>query len=413
MLPALIATQLTDRGARARRLNIGGLDVLKPYGSTWTTQYHVPIESIALTEEGAGAVSSLTFDIEDPRIELPLAEGSDVEFWDITNDRPLFAGFLQAFTPRPDGVNRTIGIRSVGIEVLLDWMLVPALTIPAGTDQVAAIQSIVANATGVGWPVRAFAFWSIGTGYSAVSSQAFPIAVGTDYTLDYDLVLDGDSVRGAIAKVFTSSVSASGPPKGSLATNGGLVTIDYYGGLRVIPTYLSGGLTAVYLPADYDDLDISNTSSGARAVAGLDMTIDASGIVRAVYVKGGNAAGSGLVSDGSGIPGPVSTISDATSLDGTKRNNIAGDYLLEFSQSPRGQAPLFMSPADLASNYRPGGTVTFAADGQTFNDETTFVIASIRKTFLGNGNQNWTVSFGGHKPSAMKQLRRLTRDVRS
>lgn len=413
MIAAIATTMWPDSTVRMARLSLGGLDVLNTYPG-WTTGFAVKRDSIVIQEVGAGGVSTMSVTISDPRLELTLEEGQDVEFWDIARDRPLFRGFIQSFGVRPTAVGREVVVDCIGIECLLDWMKVPPITIPVGTDQVAAIQSLVANATGVGWPIRALAYWSVGIGYSPYSSVEMPIAVAGTSSLDYDLVITGGTLREAIAKVFTSSVTSSGgSPKLSMATNGALVTIDYYGGLRVIPTYLTNGVTTVYLPSDYDDLAISNTPAGTLAASDLDMIVDGAGVVRAVYISGANAAGSGLVSDGSGIPGPVAEITDDTSDTAQKMQNIGADYLYGFSQSIRGSTSLLLDSTTLTPNIRPGGTITFTSDSQTFGHEVSFVIASIRKTFLAGDLQAWTLNFGGLPPSAIRQMRRATRQTLS
>lgn len=412
---AAIATQLTDQTARAYRLNIGGIDFLKPYGASWATQYSVMLETIQLTEEGPGGVSSLSFTIDDPRIEVAMAAGAEVEFWDITrgpSGRPLFLGFLQSFNVRPEGVSRYIDIVCIGIECLLDWMLVPSLTIPTGTDQAEAIQSCVYNASGIGYGIRAFA---------NVTSFGVPIANGTQAapigsngaTLGYDIVLAGTSLRGAIDAVIAATGDSAFSGRGSGAnTTGAMATIDFYGGLRLIQTHQSASGLTTYQPTDYDTLSLDGTPTSTFATSALNVNVDASGIVRGVYVNGANAAGSGLISDGSGITGPISYISDSTSTTAATRNAIAGDYLYTFTQPTRGTASLDPT-SHLASNYRPGGRVAFATDAQVFAASTTFVIYSIRKTFLGGGNESWDVDFGGFAGSAVKQIRRLTRDIRS
>lgn len=66
--PALIATQLTDRGARPLTITIGALDV--------TTK--VDIETVSVTEEGPGGRSSMRFTAWDPGLTVTLAEGDPI-----------------------------------------------------------------------------------------------------------------------------------------------------------------------------------------------------------------------------------------------------------------------------------------------------------------------------------------------
>jgi hypothetical protein len=407
---AVIATQLTDRAVRYKRLNIGGTDYLNDY-FVGGTQYGIARESISLTEEGPDGVSSLAFSIWDPLVQVVIASNDWVEFWDITRDRPLFSGFLQSFEVEPVGPSRWVHVECVGIEVLLDWMVVPALTIPTGTEIAAAFQSCVANATGVGWLIRAGS--SPDTARVPYSTQALPVASVPNASLQSDIVLEGESLRNALEKCG-GAAETSAITYQATAISGFLFTIDFYSGLRAIPTYDSSGVNVPYPPTDYATLAFTDTLAGTYATHDLSIKVEASGVVHAVYVKGANAAGSGLVSDGSGLPGPVSFISDDTSNTADKRNIIAGDYLYTFAEQFRGSATLApITTAQQAGNYHPGGLVSFGIDAQVFGTAASFTIMSIRKTFVGGDRENWVIAFGGYAPSAVKQIRRLTRDTRN
>ncbi len=434
-LGAIIGTQLTDHAARAYRLNIGPLDVIKPYSASWATSYGVILESIVVSEEGAGGVSSMTFTVDDPKIELTMEVGQEVEFWDLGHQtatilsdygavgQPLFRGFLQSLSIRPDGVNRYIDVTCIGVEAVLDWMVVPTYTIPSGTGQAAAVQSLVYNATGIGFPLRAFSMPTFPSSPSDVGDLATPVASDAlGLNLRFDVVVaDGSSLRQAISDVFAAC--DTGTP-GTGFMSGAFATVDFYGGLRTIEAYVSVndplvpvGVVGVIAPRDYYDsvtATSTNTPVGSNQTTDLEFNIDVAGAVRGVYIRGANAAGSGLVSDGSGIAGPISYLSDDTSTTAAIRNAIAVDYLSRFALSIRGSFTYETVPAAiLAGCPRPGGYWSFGADSQTFVSTTALPIASIRKTFLGGGEQAWTVAVGGFPPSAVKQMRRLTRDVRS
>ena len=405
---------------RHKTLKIGGTDVLTVYADS-TTSYSVPIESISLTEEGPGGVSSLSFSIWDPLVEVTLESAANVEFWDWDNTstiygRPLFLGFLQAISIRPadGGPGRWLDIDCIGIECLLDWMLVPALTVPAGTRFPAAIQSCVANATGVGWPLRAF---SDNPGdEDARNDQAHPVsgyAPGFPST-QYDVVIDGGSLRNAIADCVTACDTW-------VTGTGAVTSVDFTSGLRVWPTSMGTGTEAgvitTYLADDYTYLRVENVlAPGAThtPASTLKFTIDPSGISRAVYIVGGNAAGSGLVSDGSGIVGPVAFVNDSTILTAAKRNAVAAAYLSQFSQGIRGTFTLENTDTGTGTaNVRAGGVARFYADSQTFSADISFTIMSIRKTFYAGSHEDWDIAVGGFVGSAVKQLRRNLRDFRN
>jgi hypothetical protein len=285
-------------------------------------------------------------------------------------------------------------------------MLVPNLTIPAGTTISAGIQSLVYNATGVGWPVRAF---SQAPGLEDPSSdQAHPVAqitLGFPYTT-YDVTFDGDSLRNACATLIAACASWD-----QLA--GGQVSMDFYSGLRLFPAYISTtqGIMRLYDPLDYDHLNIDWVIDIPGT---LDMDVTSAEVIRAVYILGSNAVGSGLVSDGSGIVGPVSYLNDSTSNTTAKRNAIGTDYLKQFSQSVRGTLTIdLVAAGTLTDNVRPGTYVSFEINAQIFAEVVLFTIYSISRTFLVGGKEAWSVAFGGHVKSAAKQVRRLARATRS
>jgi hypothetical protein len=408
---AIIAAALTDHSAHTKSLTMDGTDLLTPPASG--RQFMVPIESIDLVEEGPGGVSALQYTIEDPLAEFVTQEMAVVTFWDHVNDRPLFQGWMQSFNVVPWAAQgRSIHVSCVGVESLLDWMVVPTLTIPANTSVVAAIQSAVANATGIGWPIRAFAVPDDFI-HSQFSAQATPIGYNAATTLSADVTLDGQSLRDAIAQIIAASQQGTTfkTPRDYASSS---VTIDFTSGLRVMPNYLVNNVLNVAQPTDYSTLTITDTPAGTYAATSLNFTIDDVGVPRGVYVTGATPAVSGLYSDGSGIPGPVAQISDSTITTIAQAALAASDYLFQFATGVRGSFDLDPVAAGFVAsgNYRAGAMVTFGADSQVVLAPMSFVIAAIHKSWAP-GSESWSVDFGGFRPSAMKQLRRLTRAVRS
>lgn len=410
MVAAVIATQLTDHAVRYKYLKIGGTDVLNKYsGSAYG--YSVRRETIDLTEEGPGGVSSLHFTIADPLVQVTLVDGQDVEFWDITRNRPLFLGFIQTFEINPTAVGREIAVTCIGIECLLDWLIVPNLTILAGTRLSAAIQSAYYNSSGMGWPLRAF---TQPYGSEDYGHQDTPIAAITDGSLQYDVVFEGQSLRQACTDLIVASDTWV------TGAAGGYVTIDFYSGLRLMNGNAAGveGILTMSPQADMDSMSIFDGAAASYPYLTSDnvkFRLDSGGVVRGVYVKGANAAGSGLVSDGTGIPGPIQYISDDTSTTAAIRNAIALDYLGGFSQATRATEAFSPIPtANLdAFNYRPGSYVFKHVDSQVMGATTIFSLFRIHKRFDAYDMEHWTVDYGGNAPSALKQTRRLTRSTRS
>jgi hypothetical protein len=404
-LAPIIATALTT-SVPAKSLTMDGVDVLSTM---------VRIESIQLTEEGPGGVSSLDFTIEDPLSTFTMQEMAVVRFYDHTNNRPLFQGWMESFGVNPWAAQgRSIGVHCVGVESLLDWMLIPSLTIPVNTPIHTAYQACVANATGVGWPIRAYAYDSSGF-RGETSTQQYPIGYYPNI-LAQDVVLSGTSLREALNQVSAAASSPSSgtffvPPGEAQSAN---VTIDFTSGLRVTPTFLTFSILNVAQPADYSTLTIQDTTAGTYAATGLNFAVDTAGVIREVYVTGATPAVSGLYSDGSGIPGPVAQLNDGTITTTLGATLAATDYLFQFATSVRGSFSLDPTRAGFVAsgNYRAGAQVTIKADSQVILADLTFVIAAIHKSWQP-GAESWAVDFGGFRPSAMKQIRRLTRGVRS
>lgn len=393
MHAAVIAT-LPSTAARAYTLTVGGSDV--NVGGQSGAAYMVDIDSMVVEEQGPGGVSSMSFDIWDPNLEIVLSEGQQVEFWDTTNSLPLFAGFVQSWS-YSGVIGRTVEVTCVGSEKQLDWMVVPTLTVPSGIDTRSAIQLLVANATGIGAQLRAFA-----TTGSGSSSQAEPIGdmapgAGT-FDVGVAVALNGETLREAIRKVIESS--AVGAPIGTTGATAS-VTVDFWWGLRTYPS------TSTSMPTDYVGQTIAE-SSGTRA-SRLDHETDATGAVHQVYVKGGNAAGTGLVSDGSGISGEVAYIEDTSITTSDARDRAGTAYLADHVTATRGSYTVEnFAPT---TNIRAGATTTITntAAGLT---AAIYRIASIRKTFIA-AKQTWTVAYGGLRPSFVRASRRLTRSIRS
>lgn len=396
---ALIATQLTDRSSRTNTLTIGTLgEVLGP---TSTTTYRTPIESIVVTEEGPGGVSALDFDIVDPSKAVTLTEGANVEFWDVTNSRPLFAGFVMSWTVKPEAIGRRFEVRCVGVEAVLDWMVVPALTIAAGTRAHAAVQRIVGNAYGVGVQLRCLVDELSGF----YGSQTFPTAalenVSAGTTTIEAVTLDGETVREALRKVLDNALLDNSFTE-STENVRAVATVDFWRGLRV--------WLADDKPSDYANATV-NESGSSSSVSVLEHEVDAGGVARQVNVQGGNAAGSGVIGGGSGIPGPIAALSDSSITTAAGKVGAGTAYLSRESSSVRGRLTIheFAIPT---TNVRAGSKVTVTSTPLGLSSAT-YVISQIRKTFSPGGRQAWAVTYGGLRPSVVRQFRRWTRTIRS
>ena len=399
---AIVETRLTTAGTQPFRLTVGSvdLDVTRAHGSAWS----VPIESIAIDEQGPGGVSSMDFDIWDPTRAVSIPEMAMVEFRDVTNGIALFAGFVQGTNLQAAAAGqRVIHVRCVGAEALLDWMVMPAFTTAGMVNTFTvgdAIQAFAGIASGTGVPLNAARDPSTNFGDATTPVGAL-FATGAD-----TLVLSGGETLREAIRLADANVLAPGiAPLNERAA----WTVDFTWNLRAWE-YTNWANDGPYAPNDYATLNVANNAAGPVRAATVEYESDFLGTTRGVYVQGGNAAGSGLVPDGSGIPGPIATLSDSSILTTSARNSAGQAYLTDRQSGIRGTLTIdAWSPTD---NYR-AGSILHLIDDATGVDKL-LVISSIQKRFLAGGTkQDWTVAFGALPPSAMRLTRRLTRATRA
>jgi len=399
LAPVVAAALALGLPTRTKGLYIDGLDVL---GRGGVTPYGVDIKSIKLTEQGPGQVSSLSFEIDDPTIAVALGLMRFVVLTDITRDVTLFSGFVRSYAAYPLGIGRLIEVECVGLESLLDWLIVPAVTIASGADIYEAVAAVTGLATGVGFPLRVAAS-SPTPGFPTTLSG--PLAIGSLPTpIGYAVAFNGGSLRQAMAAIMDAYMTVWPPASGIVGYE---VTVDMYGNLRVWLVASPYDMSST----DYGPLTISVAAS--RAPANLEHRTDMGAATRGVYVIGGNAAGSGLVSDGTGIPGPVALIRDASSLTGASRIAIAGGYLASHGATLGGSVACEdnVNVGSASSQIRPGSPVTIT-DVQTGLAAYLTMVAKIDKTFYPSGTEEWVIGYGSTE-SGSELLRRLTRDTLS
>lgn len=402
MLGAIIGWQQNGSlPIRTRALYLDGTDVLLQPGTT-TARYGVPIDTCEVTEQGPGGVSSLSFLLEDPSSVFTPYAGMEVRFHDIANDRPIFTGWIQAWTVVPLGINRAYQIVCVGIEAVLDWMIVPSASIAGFPTTVGYdwIEKVFA----VALPVKGF--------YLNVTQKAGGEAndtngddvkgVGTLQHLSQvrnqaqiAVSVTGVTVREALRAFYDVAVETSTGNKISAA-----FTVDFYGRLRL---YLQG-----QSPADYAAYTVTDTGASATVAEDPAHTVDGGGIYRGVYIVGGNAAGTGLVMDGTGIPGPIGTFSDSSIQDADALAIAGAGYLRQHGTQERGD--LKLTDRAFTTNVRAGSLLTFT-DAQ-LGVSGTYSISQIRRQFTG-AREDWVMTYGALPPSFSRQLRRLTRTTLS
>lgn len=401
MTPVVVAHQQNPATGHLYSLTIDGLDVIG----------QVDPESIRATEAGPGAVSSMGFTILDPSKLVTIADNARIVMWDHTRDLPVFAGFVESQSPIPGygGQGRDIEVTAYGIAALLDQIIVPSLTLSTATvaddlgtefSDTSALQVLAGYL-----PLRAFA------PPAGRSTQAGPVEATPRMRQIQSVVLDGMSIRAAF-EAWVDKAGQIDSSRGYTAAHPAL-DVDAWGGVRKFGIGL--GSTS-QTPLDYTTLTVTDAVSGTAA-ANLRWTRDTSPgqVVTAVYVKGGNAAGTGWVVGDTTKGRAEAYVSDSAITTQAQKEAAAG-AILGRKGTGVGRGSLRLE-SFTPINARTGGplTITNTALGWAAK---AFVISQIDKTFLQTGKQDWTVSFfdandvpsaGG--PSLARLIRSITRSL--
>lgn len=409
-LGAVLGAALNSGGAHPKSLTIDGLDVIG--GTARGNRYGVPLSSIQLREEGSGRVSNLSFTIDDPLAEITVGPGQRVVFYDHAQDLPIFRGFVESWEASPWAIGRTIDVSCVGIECLLDWLYVPAVTIPAGVGTDAGWQLLVGMAVGPTHNLRAFYDATFG-----LSTQATPIGDGaTGAVVSQSLAWKGGSLRQACqawADLIAAVQEAGGA---SLGPGEWIITVDMFEGLKIYRRSGAPSFNTTNLDESIPTATLRTTGAVARPSA-TRYGVNAGGTPRQVYVKG-TGAGSGVVSDGSGVPGPTAVTQPASSTTATDRVAYGNSYLA----ASGGVAVSGTVGWDAGSINGQGAGTGARLGANSLLDLTDpnvglpgvganlFWIRTIDKTYTAS-EEHWTLTFGGIAPPRLgAYIRALTPD---
>lgn len=388
---ALVATQLTDHSARAYSIYLGPNDVI----------LSVPFNSIRIVEAGPGGVSSMSFAVLDPTSSINFPDEAEVQAWDWSGPTLMFRGNVDEVSYQPWAANgRTINVQCVGVESWLDkFKVYPAVTKPATYNTNLMISELASTFS----PLRAATdtardgSFDMPIGALSQTTDGSPVA-----SLQTDVELDGTTLREAIRQLIAASANND-----TSIPVAAYVTLDFFLGVRVYPErYDAAG--AVCAPDDWSTLIVNHTA-GTNASGDITHTIEP-GVVRRVHVRGLNAAGSGSFDDGTGLRGREEIVDSETSDTEAKAAQVAANYFAAQAAEIRGTVTIAnWSPG---TGYHAGGLLNMT-DAQVGISGMLYRIMEITKTFEKDGKQNWVVNYGGLRPTAMRQLRRLTRDVLS
>lgn len=406
-LAPTVAAALTTPASAPWQILVNGNEV----GAAPGTAGHrlgVPIETLELDLEGGGGVSSASFVIDDPDRSLVVAEGQRVWIFDNVRGVPRFSGWIQNWTTLPLGISRQIAIEAVGREAILDWAFVPGtITIPAGTDLEEACLAVAGAAI---YPpgVELLAF--SGNAGSDEGDARFGFGIGTwilfDYHLIADAVIEDTTLRDALNQI-ASLTGSDAALDGTIIYPQIKISVDFWGYLRVW----------INTPDDWSNVTTrSGFGSASPAPADPQFLNDATGASHAVYVVGAGG-GTAFVIDGSGIPGPIARVTDDTLT--TAAAMQAAGYQYMGNRSGIQRAPLRLEdfvPAGSPGNAhpRPGSRVSIRDAQLGIDPAADYLMDGITIGFTAGGDaEQWEISAGGRRPSAVNLVRRLTRGVKS
>lgn len=409
-MAAAVAAALTTPTAKRYQLTIGGLDVLLQPGNPGNL-YGVPIDSITIDWQGAGDVSALTCVLEDPAGVLAptpdALDAAEVVMWNLVDGVPYFGGYLMDLRPSQVGTVMRYDVTCVGYEAILDWaQLDHDVTLPIGMAALDAVLAIAGQATPL------YGLRVIGNAASIFSSDTAGVANLVDaaasgtLTLTYAVTIKaGATLRSALGQLLAATWTIAGAGINRVQAT---VTVDFLKQLRVQNAFATGNGYA-----DVRQLSIAPTGADAAATD-LQPERDLHDVIRAVFILGANAAGTGTVTDGTGKPGRTAYLNDPLVDSAAKLADRGGAYLAAVAAAWRGSFAIDSWTPVVDADVGPGprqvrvdGPVDLTGYSWVGPAPRSYAIASITRTFPGGTFERWDVQYGGRAPSAMALIRRL------
>lgn len=406
---AIKAAALTDHSAHPYSLEVGSLDVIKDPGNTGMG---VSLNSISVREVGPGGVSSMEFVIDDPLGAISITQPLPVFFKANDGASPetvYFRGWIDSTDNEPafGGQGRQLTVRCSGVEQLLDWAVVPstfqftsATTFPRDVSILATtfqpLLQRMSEVSVLSAPWTQAGSFNNPTGNLVRAVE--PIYALTNFST---WTSPGSTLRNAILDLaahcsWFNSVSAATDFSGLKI----LLTVDFSYGLRMWEDDPS------LQPDDYTTLVVTDNYASTTNAASLNVSTDFAAITRSAYVVGSASTDYGVTSDGSGIPGRQIFINDSSITTPSSAAARARSAMAEDSASMRGD--FILGPFAPATTIHAGSLLTLV-DAATGVIQTQRIM-QIDKTFRGDGQQTWHVTFGGLvQPALSRFTRRLTR----
>jgi hypothetical protein len=285
-----------------------------------------------------------------------------------------------------------VTVTCIGIETVLDWLYVPAITL-GNEEPNTAIQRLISSAIGNVGPVN----WSAASASSSASTPTNPVGIVHTGWFSTGFTTTGGSLRQVLTDYLrynAASITYFGHPPASWVP---YVDMDFNGGIRV----------AAAIPSEFTTLTLD--TAGANKPSNTEWGASASGAVHQVAVTGG--AVPFPVSDGTGKVGPVARVSAVTSADAYGAYLDGQQYLADNGVATDGTV-MWEGAAigSIGAERRPGMTVTIRDPGVGIASLTGYIVDSIDKAFAASGEETWKLTFGGGQPkTGSVYLRALTR----
>lgn len=330
-------------------IELGGVDITAS----------VPLESVRMQLAGSQETATCEFDIEDFTLTVAAAEEDLVTVTEVGTSEVLFGGFVRSLTPDVAATGRTVHIKAVDYNSLLDRQLIIRDTRSAGESDKVRLEYLMTT---------------YGDQFSPDFTQITTLAASMP-----EQTFTAITLRQAIERVLGQASTLSAY---HIDPTGRLVTYD----------------RSVITPGPFDVV-VGTPGAGQIAVDKFRIDFDSTGLANAVYIVGATAAGSGWFTDPTSIAayGRRERFFNAPDSDTSAKAAQVGAAVLQDQAYPipRGSFETD-SPND---GWRIGQHITCTSAQHGITAET-YRIARVTVRYLnGLGHRRYTLEIGSPLPT--------------
>jgi hypothetical protein len=339
-------------------LHADSVDLIDINGNGWG----VPLDTITTSELGANGAGSMSFRYEDPRNLHGIPAASRVRFtqWISGVEEPLFTGFITSRIQAPDQAERgyTLDITCTDLSLWLDYHVLPAYKVRAGQSDQVLIQAVIA---------QAMRNKDINTHSGFVTS--------TNSNMDA-IDFSHMTLRAAIEAIQ------------QMAGADRHYYVDFLGRFHYYQNVEAG------TPAPFTITQTTPSPGGQRASTNIQIEYDDSQLISAVYITGGNKAGTGWVVDEGAVKryGLRQMFYDAPHCKTAASKTNIGNHILYLHNVPIVRGQFEQTGND--TGWRVGQSVVIT-NTQMGLSAASYPIKQIDTMFNGgSGNRTRTIYFG-------------------